>query len=149
MKPLLLILFCLPMLASGQNANIIGDWYNAEKDAVITIFEEKANSNEKATIAGKISWMKDPLDGKGNPKTDNLNPDKKLQKRKRLGARILYGFIYQGGNVWENGEVYDPKKGKTYGGEVTLTSENKLDLRGHLLWFPLIGRSSTWTRKIN
>ena len=149
MKPLLLILFCLPMLASGQNANIIGDWYNAEKDAVITIFEEKANSNEKATIAGKISWMKDPLDGKGNPKTDHLNSDEKLQKRKRLGLKILYGFIYQGGNVWENGEVYDPKKGKTYGGEITLTSESKLDLRGHLLWFPLIGRSSTWTRKIN
>ena len=89
MKPLLIILFCLPMLASGQNANIIGDWHNAEKDAVITNFEEKANLNEKATIAGKISWMKDPLDGKGNPKTDYLNPDEKLQKRKRLGMRIL------------------------------------------------------------
>ena len=149
MKPLLLILFCLPMLASGQNANIIGEWYNAEKDAVITIFEEKANSNEKAKIAGKISWMKQSLDEKGNPKTDHLNSDEKLQKRKRLGLKILYGFIYQGGNVWENGKVYDPKKGKTYGGEITLTSENKLDLKGHLLWFSLIGRSSTWTRKIN
>ena len=149
MKPLLLILFCLPMLASGQNANIIGDWHNAEKDAVITIFEEKANSNEKATIAGKISWMKQPLDETGNPKTDHLNPDKSLQKRKTLGMKNLYGFIYQGGNLWEDGEVYDPKKGKTYGGEITLIGKNKLDLRGHLLWFPLIGRTSTWTRKID
>ena len=75
--------------------------------------------------------------------------DKKLQKRKTLGLKILYGFIYKGDNVWKNGEVYDPKKGKTYGGKITLRGENKLDLRGHLLWFPLIGRSSTWTRKIN
>ena len=59
------------MLASGQNANIIGDWHNAEKDAVITIFEEKANSNEKATNEEKIIAL-----GKENPKTDNLNPDK-------------------------------------------------------------------------
>ncbi len=145
----MLILFCLPILLFGQNALIIGEWYNAEKDAVITIFEEKANSNEKATIAGKISWMKESIDEKGNPKTDNLNPDEKLQKRKTLGLKILYGFINKGDNVWKNGEVYDPKKGKTYGGKITLRGENKLDLRGHLLWFPLIGRSSTWTRKIN
>jgi len=139
----MLILFCLPILAFAQNATIIGDWYNAEKDAVITIFEENTK------IAGKISWMKQPLDETGNPKTDHLNPDKSLQKRKTLGIKILYGFIYQGGNLWEDGEVYDPKKGKTYGGEITLIEKNKLDLRGHLLWFPLIGRSSTWTRKIN
>ena len=145
----MLILFCLPILLFGQNALIIGEWYNAEKDAVITIFEEKANSNNKATIAGKISWMKESIDEKGNPKTDNLNPDEKLQKRKTLGLKILYGFINKGDNVWKNGEVYDPKKGKTYGGKITLRGENKLDLRGHLLWFPLIGRSSTWTRKIN
>ncbi len=145
----MLILFCLPILLFGQNALIIGEWYNAEKDAVITIFEEKTNSNEKATIAGKISWMKESIDEKGNPKTDNLNPDEKLQKRKTLGLKILYGFINKGDNVWKNGEVYDPKKGKTYGGKITLRGENKLDLRGHLLWFPLIGRSSTWTRKIN
>jgi len=145
----MLILFCLPTLLFGQNTLIIGEWYNAEKDAVITIFEEKTNSNEKATIAGKISWMKETLDEKGNPKTDHLNREEKLQKRKTVWLKILYGFIYQGGNVWEKGEVYDPKKGKPYGGEITLTSENKLDLRGHLLWFPLIGRSSTWTRKIN
>jgi len=146
----MLILFCLPiLLLFGQNALIIGEWYNAEKDAVITIFEEKANSNNKATIAGKISWMKESIDEKGNPKTDNLNPDEKLQKRKTLGLKILYGFINKGDNVWKNGEVYDPKKGKTYGGKITLRGENKLDLRGHLLWFPLIGRRSTWTRKIN
>jgi len=145
----MLILFCLPILLFGQNALIIGEWYNAEKDAVITIFEEKANSNNKATIAGKISWMKESIDEKGNPKTDNLNPDEKLQKRKTLGLKILYGFINKGDNVWKNGEVYDPKKGKTYGGKITLRGENKLDLRGHLLWFPLIGRRSTWTRKIN
>ena len=145
----MLILFCLPILLFGQNALIIGEWYNAEKDAVITIFEEKANSNNKATIAGKISWMKESIDEKGNPKTDNLNPDEKLQKRKTLGLKILYGFINKGDNVWKNGEVYDPKKGKPYGGKITLRGENKLDLRGHLLWFPLIGRRSTWTRKIN
>ena len=50
------------------------------------------------------------------------------------------------GNVWDNGELYDPKKGKTYSGKITLTDKNTLDLRGYI-GFSFIGRSSTWTRK--
>jgi len=36
--------------------------------------------------------------------------------------------------VWDNGKLYDPKKGKTYSGMVTLTDEKTLDLRG-IYWF--------------
>ena len=37
----------------GQiNSILVGEWYNAEKDAVITLFEDGR------TISGKITWMK-------------------------------------------------------------------------------------------
>ena len=69
------------LLAFSQtNADIVGEWYNAEKDAVITLFEE----NE--TVSGKITWMESPNDDNGNPKTDPLNPDEKLKSRARMGG---------------------------------------------------------------
>jgi uncharacterized protein (DUF2147 family) len=131
------------LLAFSQtNADIVGEWYNAEKDAVITLFEE----NE--TVSGKITWMESPNDDNGNPKTDPLNPDEKLKSRARMGMVMMSGFAYDEDSVWDDGELYDPKKGKTYSGMMTLKDKNTIDLRGYI-GFSFIGRSSTWTRKLN
>lgn len=131
------------LLAFSQtNADIVGEWYNAEKDAVITLFEE----NE--TVSGKITWMQFPNDDNGNPKTDPLNPDENLKSRARMGMVMMSGFAYDEDRVWDDGELYDPKKGKTYSGIMTLKDKNTIDLRGYI-GFSFIGRSSTWTRKLN
>lgn len=131
------------LLAFSQtNADIVGEWYNAEKDAVITLFEE----NE--SVSGKITWMQFPNDDNGNPKTDPLNPDENLKSRARMGMVMMSGFAYDEDSVWDDGELYDPKKGKTYNGMMTLKDKNTIDLRGYI-GFSFIGRSSTWTRKLN
>ena len=122
------------------NADVVGEWYNAEKDAVITLYEDGS------TISGKITWMKFPNDDNGIPKTDPLNPDEKLRSRARLGMVMMNNFTHIEGNVWDDGNLYDPKKGKDYSGMITLADENTLDLRGYI-GFSFIGRSSTWTRK--
>ena len=127
---------------SQTNADVVGQWYNAEKDAVITLFEDGQ------TVSGKITWMKFPNDENGNPKTDPLNPDEKLRSRARMGMVMMSGFAYDEDNVWDDGELYDPKKGKTYSGMVTLKDANTLDLRGYI-GFSFLGRSSTWTRKLD
>ena len=138
----LLFSFVGLLVFSQTNADIVGEWYNAEKDAVITLFEE----NE--TVSGKITWMQFPNDDNGNPKTDPLNPDEKLKSRSRMGMVMMSGFSYDEDNVWDDGELYDPKKGKTYSGMMTLKDKNTIDLRGYI-GFSFIGRSSTWTRKLN
>jgi len=138
----LLFAFVGLLAFSQTNADIVGEWYNAEKDAVITLFEE----NE--TVSGKITWMQFPNDDNGNPKTDPLNPDEKLKSRARMGMVMMTGFAYDEDNVWDDGELYDPKKGKTYSGMMTLKDKNTIDLRGYI-GFSFIGRSSTWTRKLN
>ena len=127
---------------SQTNADVVGEWYNAEKDAIITLFEDGS------TISGKITWMKFPNDENGNPKTDPLNPDEKLRSRARMGMVMMNDFAYDEDNVWDDGELYDPKKGKTYSGMITLKDANTLDLRGYI-GFSFIGRSSTWTRKLD
>ena len=138
-----LVLFLLTLFSFAQtNADVIGEWYNAEKDAVIAIFEEN-NS-----LSGKITWMLYPNDEIGNPKTDPLNPDETLRSRARLGMVMMNSFSHIAGNVWDNGKLYDPKKGKTYTGMITLKDANTLALRGYI-GFSFLGRSSTWTRKID
>ena len=76
-----------------------------------------------------------------------MNPYEKLRNRKRLGLKIMHGFVYKGNNVWEDGRIYKPDVGKTYGGTAILMDENTLELEGYLISIPFIGKSSTWTRK--
>ena len=140
---LTMVIAALSIFAFAQtNSDVVGEWYNAEKDAVITLFEDGE------TVSGKITWMKIPNDEDGNPRTDPLNPDESLRSRARLGMVMMNGFSYDEDNVWNDGELYDPKKGKTYSGIMTLKDSNTLDLRGYI-GFSFIGRSSTWTRKLN
>ena len=140
----LLSFFLLSYSTYAQNnKSVLGDWYNEEKDAVINIFEA-----EDQTISGKIIWMLNPNDENGDPKTDPLNPNQDLRKRSRLGMVMMHGFTYVDNNVWDNGKLYDPKKGKTYTGMITLKDANTLDLRGYI-GLSFIGRSSTWTRKLD
>ena len=125
------------------NADVVGEWYNTEEDVMITLFEDGQ------TVSGKITWMKFPNDENGNPKTDSLNPDEKLRTRARMGMGIMSGFSHIAGKVWDNGSLYDFKKGKTYSGMMTLKDANTLNLRGYTV-FSFIGRSSsTWTRNVD
>ena len=133
------LLFSLTTFA--QSDAILGEWYTADKDAVVTIF---ADGN---TISGKTTWMEEPNDSKGNPKLDKENPDENLRSRKRMGLKIMQDFVYKGDNIWEDGKIYKPSNGKTYGGTATLVNKNTLELEGYLISLPFIGKTSTWTRK--
>ena len=69
--------------AAQSESDIFGEWFNEEKDAVVTIYKD-GNS-----ISGKTTWLKEPLDSKGNAKLDLKNPDEKLRSRKRRGLKLL------------------------------------------------------------
>ena len=142
-KKFLTIVFTLSSLFAFSQGNneIIGEWYTADKSAVVTIFID----GEK--ISGKTTWMKEPLESNGKPKLDKENPDENLRTRKRLGLKIMHGFVYKGNNIWEDGRIYKPTNGKTYGGEAKLVDKNTLELEGYLISLPFIGKKSTWTRK--
>jgi uncharacterized protein (DUF2147 family) len=139
---LLLISIFIASFSYSQSYNIEGDWYTENNDAIIKIYKDGN------TLSGKITWMKTPNDENGNPKTDPENPDEKLKSRKRLGMIMMYNFSYDEEEQWDDGEIYDPESGNTYSGIITMTSKNKLDLRGYvgISWF---GRTSQWTRKTN
>lgn len=138
----LALIFSLNLFSQSNSGAILGDWYNQEKDAIINIYEEGGKYH------GKITWMLNPIDENGKPKTDPLNPDESLRSRARMGMIIMYNFVFEGDNKWDDGNIYDPKSGNEYSGTMTLISENNLDLRGYV-GIPLFGRTSNWTRKLD
>lgn len=144
-KKFLTIVFAIiSVFAFSQgNSEIVGEWYTADKSAVVTIFIE----GEK--ISGKTTWMKEPLDSKGNPKLDEENPEETLRTRKRLGLKIMQDFVYKGNNIWEDGRIYKPTNGKIYGGIAKLSDRNTLELEGYLISLPFMSKKQTWKRKVD
>jgi len=146
MHVLMGLLLLLPAAVYAGADDILGVWDNQEKSAKIELFR----CGEK--YCGKLVELKEPNYPEGSeegvpgtPKLDNNNPDPNLRKMPRLGLVIVRDFVHAGENKWVDGKVYDPKKGKTYSGKMTLVSPNKLELRG-FIGISLLGRTATWTR---
>lgn len=146
----LLIAGLLPLVAicvyAANADDILGVWYNQEKDAKIEIFK----CGEK--YCGKVVWLKEPnypagsTEGTpGTPRLDHNNPDPTLRSNPIMGLRIVHDFVFMGDGLWKGGKVYDPKNGKTYRGKMTLVSPGQLNLRG-FIGISLIGRTAIWTR---
>ncbi len=126
--------------------DILGVWNTEEKDAKIEIFR----CGDK--YCGKIFSLVEPnypagsKEGTpGTPKLDRHNPNPALRTRPIIGLRIMNDFVFTGDSVWKDGTLYDPEKGKTYRGKMTLVSPSQLNLRG-FIGISLIGRTAIWTR---
>ena len=61
------------------------------------------------------------------------------------GLEILKDLKYKGPNKWEDGNIYDPEKGKIYKCKAWM-KEGKLKFRG-FIGFSLLGRTTTWERQ--
>ncbi len=142
---LVMILVSASAYAAGGD-DILGVWDNQEKDAKIEIFKCGGKYCGKIVSLKYPDYPADSKEGTpGTQKLDHHNPDQALRSRPIIGLQIVNDFIYAGDNLWKNGTVYDPKKGKTYSGKMTLVSPHQLNLRG-FIGISLIGRTAVWTR---
>ena len=141
---LTLLFLAISICAFAQNnTDLIGEWYSIREDIVIKIFEV----NE--TISAKITWMKLPNNEDGMPKTDFLNTDESLRDRSILGMLMMYDLTYIAGNIWDNGSLYVPEKGKIYSGMMRLKNKNTLNIRGYIGFSFFERYSSNWTRVLD
>ncbi len=125
---------------TNEADRVIGNWLVQDKKAKIKIYKK----NNK--FYGKIVWLKEPNDAEGKPKVDKENSEEELRGRKLIGLLMLKDFEYDEDLVWEDGEIYDPKNGKTYSCKMTMSEDGRtLDVRGYI-GISLIGRSQDWTR---
>ncbi len=140
------ILFCMlllsvPALSQTKEADaILGTWLIGSGEGKVQIYKSGSS------YFGKLVWLKNPNDEKGQPKVDKNNSDPKHQKQPLLGLIMLRNFVYDEDQVWNDGEIYDPKNGKTYSCKMTLKDWNTLDVRGYI-GISLFGRTDTWKRQ--
>ena len=100
---------------------ITGRWVTAEKDAVVAI------APCGAKLCGRIERFL-VLPPQGKDQRDVNNPDAAMRTRKLLGTAILTGLTANG-DAWK-GQVYDPKKGKTYTAYVRRKPDGTLEMKG-------------------
>jgi uncharacterized protein (DUF2147 family) len=138
----LLLLLASSTLVKAQNSKILGVWWNEEKTSRIEVYEDKGK------IFGKIVWLKTDSDPDGKaPRTDYNNPDAKLKARKLVGVITLKNLTWDASDSeWTDGEIYDPKTGKTYSCYAELQKDGTLFLKGYVLGMPFLGKSTVWTR---
>ena len=134
---------------AADSDGIVGVWNSEGHDARIEMFKCGVK------YCGKIVWMDEPRytvkDREGKPgdlKLDVKNPNPALRSRPILGLQFMHDFVFDGGNRWTGGRVYDPETGNTYRASMSLVSINELHLRGYI-GIPLLGRTATWTRVKN
>jgi uncharacterized protein (DUF2147 family) len=123
-----------------KESDILGVWFNEEKDAKVEIYKENG------MVYGKVVWLEEPNEpDTGLPKLDDENQNEELRSRPVMGLLLVKDFNYEGEGLWEDGDIYDPKNGKTYSCYMKLESMDKLKVRG-FIGISLIGRTTYWTR---
>lgn len=133
---------CLSLFVSAQTSDdVVGVWINPKGTGKVKIFRTGE------FFYGNLIWLDQPLDANGKPKLDKENPDAAKKNRKLQGLLLLTGFTFNVSNkIWEDGQIYDPKNGKTYSCKMTLSAnKNELDIRG-FIGISVIGRSEVWKR---
>jgi uncharacterized protein (DUF2147 family) len=121
---------------------IVGVWKTGEGTAMVKIYK---NGNK---YQGRVVWLKEPNDPEtGKPKLDKNNEDPAAKSKPVLGLINIWGFVYKSENLWEEGNIYDPKNGNTYSSTMRLINGNTLEVRG-FIGVSLIGRTDTWTRQV-
>ena len=127
--------------ADDPNA-IVGVWKTGDGNAIVKIYK----NGQK--FQGKIVWLKEPNDPEtGKPKLDKNNPTEASQNRPILGLVNIWGFSHIEKNIWEEGNIYDPKSGNTYSCTIKMTNKNSLEVRGYI-GVSIIGRTDIWTRQV-
>jgi uncharacterized protein (DUF2147 family) len=119
--------------AQTKSDALLGEWLSEKKDSRFLIYKQDNK------YYGKIVW------GTGSDTKDSKNPNLKLRNRELIGLTILYDFVFDGEDTWEDGTIYDPREGKTYACKINMKSENELNVRGYF-GISMFGRTEVWTR---
>ncbi len=113
--------------ASAKSAN--GVWLTESKKAHVRIYDCDGK------LCGKIVWLKEPNDQNGNPKVDKENSDETKRSAPLLGSNMISGMVRSSSNLWEDGEIYDAKDGKTYSSKMKLKDDETLEVSGCVFIF--------------
>ncbi|MCH7536079.1 MAG: DUF2147 domain-containing protein [Bacteroidetes bacterium] len=149
MKQLILVLSIFIIssvnIANAQDKadDILDTYLTADAKAHVRIYK-----TTKGKYAGKIVWLKEPLNEAGEPKKDIENPNAELRDRKKMGLVILRNFEFDvKDNEWTGGTIYDSRSGKTYTAYMWFeedSNQETLNIKGYVMGLTFLGKTSQW-----
>jgi len=87
---------------------------------------------EGRNLCGRIVWMKDPKDEKGQPLRDMLNQNAARRGQPICGLQIIGDVKPQPNGSWDNGWIYDPEQGSSFDLELRLRNPETLQVKGYM-----------------
>ena len=87
---------------------------------------------EAANLCGRIVWMKEPNDPKGQPIRDSLNKNAARRGQPICGLQIIGDVKPQPNGSWDKGWIYDPEQGSSFDLELQLRSPETLQVKGYM-----------------
>jgi len=116
-------------------AHILCVWMNAREDKKIEIFIENS------LYQGKVVWMEEPRDSKGELLLDRKNPDETLRGNTVLGILVLMDLKFKNNAFY--GDMYIPSRGWFFDGVVEILNQNQIKVTADL---GFVSGSRVWNR---
>lgn len=141
--PALTLGLLLPVMAAApaaaQSPREAGLWYDDTGRGAVELLPCGAN------LCGRIVWLKDPLNDKGQPLVDRYNPNPARRTTPICGLQIIGGLKPMPEGTWDTGWIYDPKTGSAYDAAIQLQRADQLKVTGYK-GVKLFSKSFTWMR---
>ena len=94
--------------------------------------EAAPGTPEAANLCGRIVWMKEPNDPKGQPLRDTLNKNAARRAQPICGLQIIGDVKPQRDGSWDKGWIYDPEQGSSFDLELSLRNPETLQVKGYM-----------------
>lgn len=139
-----LLLLATAAVARADDASPVGTWRTIDdktgKDRSLVAITESGGVYT-GTVQKIVTHLPDDDPNGLCRRCEGDRRDKPIE-----GMQILWG-LRKDGDVYDGGEILDPKNGKIYSAKIKLVDGGrKLDVRG-FLGFSLLGRTQTWVRQ--
>lgn len=129
----------LGALAELPSDSAHGYWLTENRKAIVRIAPCGGDT------CGRMVWVENPLDERGQPKRDEKNADAEKRVRPICGLELVGGLNKSSEGTWSDGWLYNPRNGETYSARIRALSSSELEVRGYM-GVSVLGKSQIWTR---
>jgi len=116
----------------AQHEDIVGLWKTIDDETLKPKSVVKLYLEDGKLYGDVVKLFRKP-DEDPDPVCDKCDDDDPRKDQKVLGMTILKDMEFDDGD-WEDGEILDPKKGKTYDCKMWI-EDGKLQVRGYIMFF--------------